>query len=704
MKDSAPSRRVRFGVFEVDLGTSEVRKSGLRVKLQKQPFQVLAALLERPGGVVTREELRQRIWSDATFIDFDHGLNKAINKVRSALGDSADNPRFVETLARQGYRFIAPVESLELARPERLETLAPEPALQPRRLGWLVALGSAVVLLLGGGLALSLLSPPVPPQVLNIRQLTNDGRQKIDGLGTNGREVYFLEFQGGEVLLAQVSALGGETHIIPTPFEPPTSVFLLDAAPDRREVLVKTATGVAPDLTEGPLWVLPVLGGSPRRLGDLSAKDARWSPDGKQIAYFHGEKLYLAESDGTNPRQIASKPGTNTAICWSPDGTRVRFRSAYPSLYVSSIWEVSISGANLRPVFPQWDYEQHFGAWTPNGKHFIFYSPSDFNLWARREKQNFLIPTDERPVRLTSGPIRFRCPRLDPDGKTLFAVGEIRRGELLRWHSAARQLLPYFPGLSADQLHFSTDGQWVTYVTFPEDRVWRSKADGSERLQLTFAPMHGYLPRYSPDGQQIAFMGRMPGRKWKMYVVSAFGGTPRQLIPGDGTEADPNWSPDGKKIVFAPFPWEVPESETGVRILDLETGQVTAVPGSEGLFSPRWSPDGRYITAIRYEENGLAIFDFQSQRWTELTSFYAGFPAWSRDGKHVYFFHGFTEERGIYRAEVGTRKLEKVASLRGIDVAGILGPYGLSLGPDDSPIILRDISIQEIYAVHLKTD
>ena len=108
MLSSSSSRIVRFGVFEVDLGAGELRRGGMKVKLQEQPFQVLAALLEHPGKVVTREELRARLWPADTFVDFDHGLNAAIKRLRDALGESADAPVFVETLAKRGYRFIAP--------------------------------------------------------------------------------------------------------------------------------------------------------------------------------------------------------------------------------------------------------------------------------------------------------------------------------------------------------------------------------------------------------------------------------------------------------------------------------------------------------------------------------------------------------------------------------------------------------------------
>jgi cholera toxin transcriptional activator len=114
MTDTRPTRRYRFGVFEVDATTGEVRRQGVRIKLHSQPFQVLFMLLERPGEVLTREEISRELWPDGTFVDYEHGVNSAVNRLRDALGDKASNPRFIETLARRGYRFLAPVERIVL--------------------------------------------------------------------------------------------------------------------------------------------------------------------------------------------------------------------------------------------------------------------------------------------------------------------------------------------------------------------------------------------------------------------------------------------------------------------------------------------------------------------------------------------------------------------------------------------------------------
>ncbi|MES2394145.1 MAG: winged helix-turn-helix domain-containing protein [Acidobacteriota bacterium] len=128
MPAPASSRRFRFGTYEADAATGELRRQGLRVKLNAQPFQLLLLLLERPGQLLTREEISAQLWPDGTFVDFDHGLNSAINRIREALHDSAANPRFVETLARRGYRFIAPVENVSLDASLDLPPVEPLPA------------------------------------------------------------------------------------------------------------------------------------------------------------------------------------------------------------------------------------------------------------------------------------------------------------------------------------------------------------------------------------------------------------------------------------------------------------------------------------------------------------------------------------------------------------------------------------------------
>ena len=181
----------------------------------------------------------------------------------------------------------------------------------------------------------------------------------------------------------------------------------------------------------------------------------------------------------------------------------------------------------------------------------------------------------------------------------------------------SQQFVPYLSGLSAEGVAFSNDGQWLAYASVPEENLWKRKVDGSERLQLTFPPLQAYEPRWSPDGKKIAFQGITPGQPWKMYLISADGGEPEEVMPGIG---DLGWSPDGTSLIFHSGMTDfLSTSPRSIRLLGFETRQVSTIPGSEGLYSPRWSPDGRYIAALRVGAEILLIFDVHAKKWTELT-------------------------------------------------------------------------------------
>jgi Tol biopolymer transport system component len=240
-------------------------------------------------------------------------------------------------------------------------------------------------------------------------------------------------------------------------------------------------------------------------------------------------------------------------------------------------------------------------------------------------------------------------------------------------------------------------GEWVAYVTYPEGNLWRSKVDGSQRLQLTYPPIQAGLPRWSPDGKHIAFTARVPGNNWKTYLVSAEGGTPQQLMLGERRALDPGWSPDGNSLVFGAF---VPTEPSAIYLLEVQTRQVSMLPGSEGLFSPRWSPDGRYIAAIPVgSQNKLLLFDLTTRKWTELAQQPASWPRWSRDGKYIYFASFRGNDQALFRVRIGDRKIERLASLKDFRLAiGSWGPWP-GWAPDDSPLVLRDLGAQDIYAL-----
>ncbi len=726
---AANSSIIRFGLFEVDLLARELRKSGVRIKLQDQPFEILAALLERPGEIVTREELQKRLWPADTFVDFDLSLNSAVKKLRQALSDDSDNPRFIETLYRRGYRFIGPANGAAKANgtepspsiPLQQQLSVPSlPSAETESHGairshkrFLVVTG--VLALIAVAVALRFV-PSRPIRVLGYTQITHDGRLK-GGIVTDGQRLYFFELQEDHFVAAQVSASGGDTVVVPTPFR---NVGLGDIAPDGSALLLANMkdTELAP-----ALWRLPLPAGPPRRLSDLSPNAAAFSPDGTQIVFAEGSAIYLAKSDGTDTRQIATSSGVGgmpfapncvvTSMRFSPDGQRLRFAVTEPGTATQFLWEMKRDGSGLHPLLPGWNQSssQCCGNWTRDGKYYVFQSwtRGKSDVWALPEKPHWFSPSPE-PVQLTNGPLQFSFPVAGKDGKKIFMVGSQPRAELLRF-DPKMGWVSYLGGASAIDLAFSPDSQWVAYVSMPDFTLWRSRIDGSSPMQLSSSSLYAELPRWSPDGKQIVFMGRTEKTNFRAFVVSANGGDLRELIPGAQVGFDPGWTSDGKSIVLSlTDPGSPPsrgsllpsDKDRMISILDLATNHITNLPGSENFFSPRPSPDGKYIGAITRNSDRLVLFDLATQRWSDLTKPPVGpigYPCWSRDGQYIYFDTMFGEDPGIFRVRIADRKLEKVATLEGVQrFQANFGPWS-GLAPDDSPLVTRDISNQEIYAL-----
>ena len=289
----AKHERVRFGSFEVDLRAGELRKGGVKIKLHGQPLDVLAMLLDEPGEMVTREELQQKLWATDTFVDFEHGLNKAINKLREALGDDADNPRFVETLPRLGYRFIATVE-----RPVSEDSRIPGPSSSRESSAGKNLLKRTGVI--AGVIVLVLIcvafwrSQPQPPTVTNIVRITNDGKAKnpLNPPVTDGVHLYFTEGDMNTTGsgIAQVPAAGGETTWLTTTLQ--DVIALSPVSPDRSELLVAKGARVGSDFVI-ELWAQPLPAGAPHHVGNIRALLATWTPDGTHIVYADAGKIQL---------------------------------------------------------------------------------------------------------------------------------------------------------------------------------------------------------------------------------------------------------------------------------------------------------------------------------------------------------------------------------------------------------------------------
>jgi Tol biopolymer transport system component len=203
----------------------------------------------------------------------------------------------------------------------------------------------------------------------------------------------------------------------------------------------------------------------------------------------------------------------------------------------------------------------------------------------------------------------------------LFVIGEQPRAELVRYDRQSKNFLPFLSGISAGEIDVSPDRQWAAYVTFPDNTLWRSRLDGSERLQITYSPFIPSMPRWSPDGKQIVFPGIENGKVQKIYIVSANGGTPQEFVPEEsGFDDDASWSADGNSIIFARLPTTVNYGEGGVlQQFDLKTHQVSTFPGT-GLYAPRRSPDGKYLSAFIADSRKLLLFESSTERWSDLAS------------------------------------------------------------------------------------
>ena len=320
-----------------------------------------------------------------------------------------------------------------------------------------------------------------------------------------------------------MSVTGGEPARLTTPNMSPFIFYRLAAiSADDSKLLLQSREGY---MWRGPLWVIPTVSGAGHRINDVTSTDAAWFPDGKRIVYASGRALYVAKSDGTDSRQFVKVNGTPFWMRWSPGGRLLRFTVTDLQTNTTSLWEVRDDGSGLHPLLSGWNPSpaECCGSWTRDGRYFVFQSARNFrsDIWAIREKPGVLQKPESTPVQLTSGPLSFKGLQPSYDGRKLFAVGVQRRGELQRYDTRSKQFTPYLFGNSVDNVDFSRDGQWVTYVAVPDGTLWRSKLDGTEKLQLTFQPMTAYLPRWAPDGRRIAFQGFSTGKSWTMYIVSA---------------------------------------------------------------------------------------------------------------------------------------------------------------------------------------
>jgi Tol biopolymer transport system component len=528
--------------------------------------------------------------------------------------------------------------------------------------------------------------------VENPTRITRSQTHILSPLLSDGAQIFYPRYENGRYSVAAVPVTGGESTTVVTGI---TNPEICDMTPDGKAMLLRDLIHSRDD--EEPLYVQRD-NGAAQRIGDILAYDAAWAPDAKSIIYSADGVVYSTDLAGKFRRQLFSVPGNAFWFRWSPDGKRLRFTVIDKASEKTSIWEVLADGKNPHRLFPNLQYHLCCGSWTPDGKFFLFQVRVDsmFQIWAQRDQSSYLFPARNRPYPLVFGAMSYRGPLPSKDGRKLIVRAEALKGEVVRYDSELGEFISILPSISARTLAYSRDKKWIAYTSLADNNLWRCRAEGTQCLQLTQDFKDTIMPRWSPDGQTIAFMGLGFTGDWGIFAVPANGGTIRSLSHDRQAKGYPDWSPDGQRLAFSDVP-PVSQPE-GIYILDLGSNKVATLPESKGYSSPRWSPDGRFLVALHAGDQYLYLFDSDSGKWRPLAEVPACYPNWSHDGKYVYFRPATADSRAIFRVAVANRSVEKVASLAGVERGPFFLGDWIGLAPDDSPLAVRNSTIEDIYA------
>jgi Tol biopolymer transport system component/DNA-binding winged helix-turn-helix (wHTH) protein len=601
-------RTIRFGIFEADTSSGELRKGGHPIRLQEQPFRLLMLLLQHPGEVVTRDELRDKLWGN-THVDFEDGLNTAVRKLRDALGDSAANPRFIETLPRRGYRFIAPAQVEEESGSD-----APARRGSPHRGKWYAAAGLAA-LPLTAALFLArgrLIQQPAPFDLSPPVQLTRDSGLTTDpAISRDGRLLAYASDRGGtgNLDLWVQHMAGGEARRLaghPADDREP------DISPDASEVIFRS------ERDGGGIYVVPTLGGAARPLIP-GGYVPRYSPDGSRVAYGDGSvgsggfwgKLFVYSLTAGSSQRLAPNALIAGPVAWSPDGEFVAFAGAKHWTETPSLWICSAHGGDARQLSTtRISGGQSFGgrvrtistAWF--GEQIIVSAQQgdSWNLWAAPiSSLTRRLDGDLRRITLGSG--NEVLPAVSADGKVVFASHnystDIWAATLVDGVTATRMdrltqdhAVDYRPSLSSD-------GSKMAYISNRTGNfdVWLKDLALGTEMQITRTSKPEGFAAISRDGEQIAF-----GDGSDISLATVRGGKARLLCKACGRPDD--WSAQGKLIGR----YGSARNSEGIAEWDPVSGTPTLLIGRFGgstgqpppfdrmlAVAPHLSRDGRWI-------------------------------------------------------------------------------------------------------------
>jgi Tol biopolymer transport system component/DNA-binding winged helix-turn-helix (wHTH) protein len=672
----------------VDLPAGELRKNGVKLKLTGQPFQVLAVLLERPGEVVTREELQKRLWPD-TFVDVDHNLNTAINKIREVLGDSAESPRFVETLPRRGYRFVAPLDSADNSAKLPAIATTNTAVLRRRMRGAWLLLGALGLLACASFLAYKQLHVSPSPGQRTLTRLTfDDGLQIGATWSPDTRFIAYSSDRGGKFDIWVQAVSGGDPVQVT---KGPGQNWQPDWSPDGKYIAYRSENG------EGGLYIVPAFGGvSLERKIAAFGYYPRWSPDSSQILFqtnFTGldtsDRFYVVGVDGSAPREviadfISHEPPQHEhparSAAWHPDGKRISLW-AYGSGPSPELWTISLATgvavkSEIAPVVVKQLSEASAGPrslemdnlkfwWAPSGNAIYFERTfrGATNIW--RMSMDPLTLRGVSVERITTGPGVDTELRLSSNGQKLAFTGEVRK--IRSWMfpfdastgrvSGSGQAVTstgteaWLPSLSRDGRRLAFGGSRAGNFD-----LWEKLLPDGPEAPVVADESHGrFFGSWSPDGTKLAYW--RPSASIDEGQIVEWSSKDRSEEPLTTPDRSGwvayDWSPDGKWILAERE--YTAEGRSEVWQIPADAGPHAEATAQKIIFNPgyfvfqsHFSPDGRWIVfeGVREKPSGMesALYVMRSTvgPWIQITDGknWDDKPVWSPDGKSIYFVSG----------------------------------------------------------------
>ena len=619
MPNHAANTIIRFAQFEVDQKKLELRKHGIRIKLQEQPFKILLALLEAPGEIVTRDQLRERIWGGDTFVDFDHGLSAAVNRLRAALGDSAENPRYIETVARRGYRFIASIETAPTPEP---------PAPPPSKSKWIKVALLSLLPIAGITLWLTGNRQSTPPRLTQITSLI--GSETMPTLSPDGKQIaYVWNGEKEDNPEIYVKMVDGQGTLRLT--NSPGADLLPSWSPDGRLIAFARVQGKV------GIYVVSPLGGQERKVHEFPGIDTRppgpetaivgdllypivgrpsWSADGKFLAVTRRSEppqpgdgaVLLVPVDGGEPRTLLTpEPGAfYQHPTFSPDGRSLAVNLCGVAKPPCQIQQITLT-TSLQQDGPARTIHSYRGqlrgiAWTADGESLIVggFSLPRFYSW------RISVTRPGEPERIDLAGADAIWPTVSRTGNR-FAFGRsILQADL--WRLGPSGQPEFFLSSTARDIspRFSPDGKRIAFESARngESDIWVADADGANLLQLGHHPdLPSGSPAWSPDGRLIAYDTATPTGGRDIWVVESTGGSPRRLQKEIGDCNQPAWAADGQHI-FCSQPqggaanvWRIPAAG----------GPGMQVTKSGGA-APRVSSDGKTLFFLRRSNGQDQLF------------------------------------------------------------------------------------------------